>query len=277
MKASLILILAVILISFKAAAQESKFKLNFPKPIGVSYYNPSYKEALFHTMDGVGNVSEPYDSIKVAPLDVANFQGNPVVDSLMQIFRNQKRGFEILVDPSQTTTIDLNIYSTYRLNKTYSSYPRKIRTKSRNGKLSVRDLDTMSLTTTNPELPINLTVLAQPVYIANLTKGSRLIEGPDAHLIISQQAKDKNNNWVDIETNDVIECGMAKTFYLLKPGDFVITKVLKFKGNYKTQIRIKLELDNHIYYSKPFVGYIDYNQIYNPKIKLIDGEPYERL
>lgn len=39
--------------------------------------------------------------------------------------------------------------------------------------------------------------------------------------------------------------------------------MIRFAGNYHTQLRVKLETSNCTYYSAPYGGWIDYGQIEN--------------
>ena len=70
---------------------------------------------------------------------------------------------------------------------------------------------------------------------------------------------------------------MSRYICELRPNDFVLATVLRFQGSYKTQLRVKLETAGRTFFSKPFTGYIAYEQLYNPRIKMNDGVPYERL
>lgn len=188
-------------------------------------------------------------------------------DSLIRKCENPKNKLKIIVNTSQIAIKKLNFYETFQLNKIYSSYPRQAITKDKKNILHKINLAKDTI----------INVIAQPVYIANLSRDIRYLKGISSHISVTQQAKDKNNKWRDIETPIRPGCGMVKYICELNPNDFVLTTVLRFNGNYKTQLRIKLEANNQTYYSEPFVGLIDYLQIENPKIKMIDYSLYEKL
>jgi hypothetical protein len=265
----LILSIWLLLITFTFFGQGGNSFLRV-KPIGTDhrlYYAPVYRIEAHHTMEGVGNLRHPTDSINKdkiimsALLDQKEWE-----DSLTARSREPGNLLTLLVDTSMSDYKEVILLPTYRLNGTYSSYPRSLRV-NRNGRLYQTPLtkDTTVL------------VVAQPVFIANLSEEKRYLVGNSGHLLITQQAKDKAGNWQDIEIEVPGGCGMVKYICELETNDFVLTTVYRFQGSFKTQLRIKLETANHTFYSKPFAGFIDYEQVHNPKIKTIKSVLYERL
>jgi hypothetical protein len=264
------IIFLTIFFSVNVYGQETALKVKFPKvdQTKTYFYSPIFQTETYHTIEGIGNLYQPFDSIKDNHVFITSLNMDEVTeDSLIRKCENPKNKLKIIVDTSQVAVKELNFNETFSLNKIYSSYPRQVLTKDK--KNIFHKINLAKDTTIN--------VIAQPVYIANLSKEIRYLKGISGHISVTQQAKDKNNKWRDIETPIRPGCGMVRYICELNPDDFVLTTVLRFNGNYKTQLRIKLEANSQTYYSAPFIGFIDYLQIENPKIKMIEYTPYEKL
>lgn len=248
--------------------QPYKVKMELGDIAKAIFYLPSYQVEIFHPIQGIGNLYKAIDSVtnKTIFITGGNFDYE-VEDSMLVKSSKSKNKLTIIVDTAQYTQTEVGFTETYKLNTLYTSYPRQIKTKDGNGKIEACAIikDTM------------ITVVSQPVFITNLSNSICYFGVNNGQLRLTQQAKDKHANWMDIETTPIGGCGMVKYICELKRNDFILTSVLKFNGNYKTQLRIKLETDNQTYYSQPYTGFIDYNQINNPKIKILEDAVYERL
>lgn len=86
-----------------------------------------------------------------------------------------------------------------------------------------------------------------------------------------QEAKDKNGDWKPIECYyNFGGCGNPESyFYKLIPNNYMGYPVIKYNGDFKTKIRIKLFNAGTIYYSNEFFGYINYSQFDTSSFKEI--------
>jgi hypothetical protein len=100
-----------------------------------------------------------------------------------------------------------------------------------------------------------------PVYIVNHTKNNIRVEEQDGRLMMIQEAKDKYGNWKPIEVWRFSDCGNSYGGILLKPKNYLMTKVIAYKGNFETELRLKLLNDTITFYSKPFKGSINISQM----------------
>ena len=106
-----------------------------------------------------------------------------------------------------------------------------------------------------------LTFKGYPVYIVNHTKKNIRIEEQDGRLMMIQEAKDKNGNWRPIEVWRFSDCGNSYGGILLKPNNYLMTKIISYKGNFETELRLKLLNDTIVFYSEPFKGSINLSQM----------------
>ncbi|MFI2743333.1 hypothetical protein ACG2LH_11370 [Zhouia sp. PK063] len=96
---------------------------------------------------------------------------------------------------------------------------------------------------------------AYPVYIKNEEEDSVII-GYDRFIPLILEAKDSLNQWRPIEKNYKFKCGMGISGIILPPKYVIISSKIIFKGNFKTQLRLKLGNN----YSNEYMGYINYSQ-----------------
>jgi hypothetical protein len=77
-----------------------------------------------------------------------------------------------------------------------------------------------------------------------------------------QEAKDVNGNWKPIEYYyNFSGCGNPESFYFkLLSKNFMIYPIIKYGGNFKTKLRVKLYNKGNIYYSNEFEGFINQSQ-----------------
>ncbi|WP_300660665.1 hypothetical protein [Fluviicola sp.] len=94
-----------------------------------------------------------------------------------------------------------------------------------------------------------------PVMLTNKDSEPILI-GYGEILPLIMEAKDKKGNWRPIEQRFTYGCGNGVGKIILPPNEIVITLASIFKGNYKTQLRLKYGKN----YSKPFDGSIRHSQ-----------------
>lgn len=111
------------------------------------------------------------------------------------------------------------------------------------------------------------TVKGYPVYIVNLTNKTIRVEEQDGRLMIIQEAKDKNGNWRPIEFWQYSSCGNSYGGVALKPNSYIFTKIVVFRGEFETTLRLKMLNDTIVYYSEPFKGSINLTQLDTALIK----------
>jgi hypothetical protein len=261
MKIYFLLLLNLLTGVFICNAQKQVVSISFPKPDGgVSYYSPKFKaEAAPHQI-GVAKIGDPFDAIKFPRMNVSVIDNE---DSIAQAYDKQKENLTVLVDNNQEITQAVHFYQRFKY-KRYFSVPKDIR--------SINKTDTLSIPLIKDT---SLTFKALPVYIANLTDSDIIIRDIGGSLDIVEEAMDKNKKWIAIEKIGSSHFGIAKGYTFLKPRQFLICSVLKYRGAFKTKLRVRFTVKDQIYYSKPFDGSINYAQIKSPMIKKIHGKEYE--
>lgn len=110
-------------------------------------------------------------------------------------------------------------------------------------------------------------VKGYPVYIVNPTYKTIRVEEQDGRLMIIQEAKDKNGNWRPIEFWQFSSCGNSYGGVALKPNSYIFTKIVAYRGEFETTLRLKMLNDTLVYYSEPFKGSINLTQLDTALIK----------
>lgn len=100
-----------------------------------------------------------------------------------------------------------------------------------------------------------------PAFIINRTPSYKVLIGKDSHLFAIQEAKDSNGIWRPIELEGQGFCGCCYWAEKIYHNEYVVMLLPKYKGNFKTKLRIRLRNNATIYASKPFDGMIDYKQL----------------
>ena len=88
--------------------------------------------------------------------------------------------------------------------------------------------------------------------------------------LLIQEAKDIDGKWkpIEFQRSLMFGCDIAINLnYLLKPKHYIATAIIKYKGNFKTKIRVKMYSGNDYYYSNEIVGYINRSQFSQDFIK----------
>lgn len=117
-------------------------------------------------------------------------------------------------------------------------------------------------------------VNAYPVYIWNPTDKITSIPVQGAVTEAIQEAKDEQGNWRPIEFWVSGFCGNGYWDYILMPNYYVVIGILKYTGEFQTELRVKFRRGNQVFYSKPFKGSINKEQ-FNPEEHFHD--PYNYL
>lgn len=109
-------------------------------------------------------------------------------------------------------------------------------------------------------------VKAFPLFIYNSTDSLVSLDTQEGWIYIIQEAKDEKGKWKPIEFWDYYTiCGNSLNSKELLPGQVGISKIYSYKGDYHTQMRVKLLTNGLIYYSNEFQGTINKSQLKLPE------------
>ena len=76
-----------------------------------------------------------------------------------------------------------------------------------------------------------------------------------------QEAQDSDGNWKPIEFfRENPTCIVDNVFFKFQPKKYQASAVVKYHGNFKTKLRVKVKINNEIYYSNAFYGFINKSQ-----------------
>lgn len=86
-----------------------------------------------------------------------------------------------------------------------------------------------------------------------------------------QEAKDLKGNWKPIECYyNFGGCGNPESyFFKLLPNNYMVYPIVKYNGDFRTQIRIKLYNAGNVYYSNEFIGFINNSQFGTKNLKVM--------
>ena len=109
--------------------------------------------------------------------------------------------------------------------------------------------------------PSNHMVKGYPVMIQNISDSLKSIETQEGWIYMIQEAIGPDGKWKPIEYIDYsVVCGASRGASKLIPGEYLITKIYKYSGNYKTKLRIRFSTYKEVYFSNEFVGSINLSQ-----------------
>lgn len=76
---------------------------------------------------------------------------------------------------------------------------------------------------------------------------------------IQREAKDRNGKWVKIDRKlrEVGLCHSGAPSITLQPGEIMVSKVRRYKGNFLTDFRLAFGYGDHVVYSNTFQDHID--------------------
>ncbi|MFT3796589.1 hypothetical protein [Flavobacterium sp.] len=114
-----------------------------------------------------------------------------------------------------------------------------------------------------------------PVLIYNNSK-SDLYFGMTPLLII-QEALDIDNKWKPIEfTYQMPGCGIAASIvnYRVQPKHYLATAIIKYRGNFKTKVRVNFLKGDKVIYSNEIIGYINRSQFITKPVEDIVNSMY---
>ncbi len=120
-------------------------------------------------------------------------------------------------------------------------------------------------------------VKAYPIFIKNITRDTVHIDNQDGDIFLIQEAKNKEGEWKPIEYWRYSTCGNSYGTTSIGQNDILIIKKTKYRGLFKTQMRLKLKTNNKIIYSKPFDGSINVEQFDTNNIDSWTKKRYENI
>ena len=104
-------------------------------------------------------------------------------------------------------------------------------------------------------------VKAFPIYISNISDSGIFI-GLNDNLRLSLRAKDPQGQWHDIEIDYRLKCGMGARKIVIKPKEVLVSKVRRYKGNFRTECKIVLYSGSDSEFSSnSYFDYINENQL----------------
>lgn len=99
-----------------------------------------------------------------------------------------------------------------------------------------------------------------PVYIVNYSDSLQGIENHDGKIIMIQEALNSNNEWKPIEYFSYSGCGNSYGITSLDTNCYLMFGVNKYRGNFKTKLRVRLKTNGNTILSNEYSGYINKSQ-----------------
>lgn len=100
-----------------------------------------------------------------------------------------------------------------------------------------------------------------PAYIVNYSDSLQGIEKHGGKIIMIQEALNANNEWKPIEYFSFSGCGNSYGITYLDTNCYLMFGVNKYKGNFKTKLRVRLKTNGNVILSNEYTGYINKSQL----------------
>ncbi len=114
--------------------------------------------------------------------------------------------------------------------------------------------------------PSDHMVKGYPVMIQNISDSIKSIETQEGWIYMIQEAIDPDGNWRPIEYIDYsVVCGASRGASKLIPDEYLISKIYKYSGKFKTKLRIRFSTYKEVYFSNEFTGSINLSQFEIPE------------
>lgn len=98
-------------------------------------------------------------------------------------------------------------------------------------------------------------------YLINTSDSTFKADRQDGSLIMIQEAIDLKGQWKPIEYWVRSGCGNSNFNPLeLDSGMYIMIPIKQYSGNYDTKMRLKMKVNNKLFYSEPFEGSMDKRQ-----------------
>lgn len=105
---------------------------------------------------------------------------------------------------------------------------------------------------------------AYPIVIYNGSNSAKSIQIQDSKLVMYQEAQDSLGNWLPIEYFVHSGCGLSYSSIELPSQYCLEGEIAKYKGAFKTKLRVKILIDESIKYSNIYSGSVNYAQFTKP-------------
>ena len=247
---------------------QTSVHLTFPDSLKKksSFFSPYVKFDVSPSVIGVINFNDPYDSVQSYTTGRYLWTTEHISelpDSLERIYTSQK-GLQILVDTTQEIRQEQYFNESFDYDSLIAS-PRYVKLLDQKGRTKV--------ILCKHNMTIGLT--AMPVYIVNSSKDTLHILDRDFTVDLVQEVLDRNGNWKEIEQYWTGACGMAWGWKNLHPKEMLVTSVLKYKGDFKTLARLRLD-NGQLIYSQPYSISIN-SDLLSVKVQttVMDGNLFE--
>jgi hypothetical protein len=113
----------------------------------------------------------------------------------------------------------------------------------------------------DPHFPARL---VYPVYVLNATPRTKLLLGKDSWVFAIQEARDRSGHWRPIESKGYDFCGNGRWAVKLHPRQGMVVLLTKYRGPFRTLLRVRLVNGSSLYVSPPYVGQVDERQFNVP-------------
>ena len=104
-----------------------------------------------------------------------------------------------------------------------------------------------------------------PVFVYNETSSIKWLMAQDGEVMAIQEAMDSSYNWRPIEIWPWSWCGNSFYRTYIKPNHYLLFKMPIYKGDFYTDMRLKVYSRDVIIYSNEYKGWISYSQFNLPK------------
>lgn len=219
--------------------------VTLPDSLGknLHYYSPTYTAKVKAAYRGVLEIGQPFDSLEWGE----QTSTEPLTPNQNKELLKYQKGLLVIWDTLQEWEC-LEFLTSPKGKEKY--IPAKYVPVYNNDKeISGRDVKTVKYK-------------GMPIYILNNTDSNILIRFPKYGLMIFQEALDKTGKWRRIEEPFLMPKGYSRpaTSRFIKPGQYILTTVYKYKGSFSTRLRLCFETGGQKFYSEPFGGTINYSQ-----------------
>lgn len=113
----------------------------------------------------------------------------------------------------------------------------------------------------------NTQLLGLPLLIYNNSNTAAIVDDPSdmmSEYKVIQEAMDTDGKWKPIEFHyNFSGCGFGDVYKKFLPKHYMALGLIKYKGNFKTKLRVKFSYRYQIYYSNEFYGTINRSQFDN--------------
>lgn len=103
-----------------------------------------------------------------------------------------------------------------------------------------------------------------PVYIVNYTDSIQGIQN-QGNIIVIQEALNTENEWQPVEYFRYADCGNSYGITLLDTNCYIMFGVIKYNGDFKTKLRLRLKTNGKTIFSNELPGYINKSQFFENK------------